>query len=121
MSCEHVRFECDECGRFDVMASFEESPSTQEKSELAEFLKYKHVKEEYGIAMTEDEECKHGLMPNTCASCKHGPEINEPERIDFSFNAKFDSQCPECDLPITEGQRISKTTKDRYLHTGCQP
>jgi hypothetical protein len=64
-------------------------------------------------------ECIHGLEAEWCATCKHGPERQEPERIDFVFDAKFEGQCPECDLPISIGQFCAKTTRSRTVHRKC--
>ncbi len=69
--------------------------------------------------MSDDDECKHGLDPAWCAACKEGPKRNEPERVDYTFRAKYEGQCPECDLPITLGQAVAKTTRGRVLHGWC--
>lgn len=70
---------------------------------------------------SEPNECIHGLEPDWCATCKRGPERVEPERIWSSFDARYDGQCPECNLPISVGQFCVKTTRERVLHRSCMP
>jgi hypothetical protein len=64
-------------------------------------------------------ECIHGLDDEWCATCKHGPEREEPERIRYAFDAQYDGHCPECNLPISVGQFCVKTSRDRTLHRKC--
>jgi hypothetical protein len=66
------------------------------------------------------EECLHGMEdPAWCSICKHGPEKAQPEKIDYAFDARYDGECPECDLPITIGQHCVRTTQGRTLHRRC--
>ena len=44
-----------------------------------------------------------------------------PEGVKFSYSAKYEGQCPECDLPIAIGQQCVKTTEDWNLHADCLP
>src|SRR4051794_23696227 len=37
----------------------------------------------------------------------------EPKGPEFTNRAKYDGQCPECDLPIAVGQECVKTTRER--------
>jgi hypothetical protein len=60
--------------------------------------------------MNEDVECIHG-MEYGCSICG-SKEVRraEPEGVRFSYRAKYEGQCPECDLPIVRGQQCIKTT-----------
>lgn len=66
-------------------------------------------------------ECIHELDTRWCAACKEGPKKLESERRDYIFNARYEGQCPECDLPITVGQRLMMTTRHRVIHSQCLP
>ena len=68
--------------------------------------------------------CPHGYpSPLLCLDCIEDQGVGAPPRESESmvavFPARFAGQCPECDLPIVEGERIVKTTRDRYLHSRC--
>lgn len=66
------------------------------------------------------DECPHGMEdPSWCSTCKHGPERNEPDKIDYAFTAKYEGHCTSCDLPIYIGQRAAKMTKGRVIHEDC--
>jgi hypothetical protein len=72
--------------------------------------------------MSEDVECIHG-MEFGCSICSgKDVRLSEPEEVmKFTYRAKHEGQCPECDLPIVPGQQCVKTTKQRYLHADCLP
>jgi hypothetical protein len=61
-------------------------------------------------------------MEYGCSIC-NGKDVRrpEPEAVAFSYRAKYDDQCPECDLPIVVGQQSVKTTKGRNIHAECLP
>ena len=82
---------------------------------LAAHNKFAHPKPE--ATPVDDTECIHG-MEFGCSICsgKDSKRL-EPEEIDFSYRAKYDGQCPGCNLPIAPGQQCVKTTKGRNLHT----
>lgn len=66
-------------------------------------------------------ECIHGLDTEWCATCKHGPEKQPRDEIEYSFTAKYDGHCSSCNLPVYVGQRAAKTVKGRLIHEGCKP
>jgi hypothetical protein len=73
--------------------------------------------------MSEDIECVHG-MEYGCSICSGKDRASkraEAEEVEFGYRAKYEGQCPECDLPIVVGQQCVKTTKDRNLHADCLP
>lgn len=63
-------------------------------------------------------ECPHGLDTDWCTICKHGAE-KETVTVEFTFQAKYEGHCPECNLPIMLGQMIAKMSNERYIHEGC--
>ena len=65
--------------------------------------------------MSEDTECVHG-MEYGCSICS-GKDVRRPESegIEFSYRAKYEGQCPECDLPIVVGPAV------RQDDEGSQP
>jgi hypothetical protein len=71
--------------------------------------------------------CTHGMpSPLSCLDCMDDGNLPpaprpEPETVSVDFTARFDSHCPECNLPIIKGTPIVKTTRGRYLHAGCAP
>ena len=69
-------------------------------------------------------ECIHGMDPAWCSLCK-APIVGESKAdilIDNGpYQARYDGQCPSCDLPIHEGQLIYRWTDERYRHEGCTP
>ncbi|MGH9088023.1 MAG: hypothetical protein ACRDYZ_07910 [Acidimicrobiales bacterium] len=63
-------------------------------------------------------ECPHGLDDRWCATCLHGPERRpEPAHVVARFPARYDGQCPVCDLPIGFGEPIAKMSDERYVHS----
>lgn len=68
-------------------------------------------------------ECKHGLEDYSCATCKHGPEVKTSSwKNGAVFPARYDGQCPECDLPTHVGQKMVRQEGDdavRYVHEWC--
>lgn len=68
-----------------------------------------------------DDECIHGISGGTCAICKHGPRRRPKRDVMATFTARFDGQCPGCNLPIHAGiDVIHKMSDDTYLHQGCE-
>lgn len=47
------------------------------------------------------------------------PPKPERETVDYTFHARFPSQCGWCNLPIREGDEVAKTTRERYVHRHC--
>ena len=66
--------------------------------------------------MSEDTEWVHG-MEYGC-SIRSGKDVKRPEAegIEYGYRAKYEGQCPECNLPIVMGQQCVKTTRGRNLH-----
>lgn len=68
------------------------------------------------------DECPHGMEdPAWCSLCKRGPTKPEPVTVVARFPARYDGQCPGCDLPIKVGQLVAKLSNDTYVHEGCAP
>jgi len=66
------------------------------------------------------DDCEHGSLPTTCPVCLGpAPKPPAPERL-FSFSARYDGQCPECNLPITPGQMASRWSDEFVRHMGCE-
>lgn len=71
--------------------------------------------------------CPHGMpTPKACLDCMDEgllppPPRPEPERADSPpVTARFDANCPSCNLPMVTGKdRIVRTTRDRWVHVGC--
>ncbi len=80
--------------------------------------------------MTDDlDECPHSMVltPDTCAMCREqaaGPPP-KPYETGRAFLAKYESDCPGCNLPILPRQIIRQWTDDLYRHAGgktpCTP
>jgi hypothetical protein len=74
-------------------------------------------------------ECKHGLDPRWCATCKHGPVREQPWRAtadalgeDVTIAAKHPGRCRVCSDTIEPGDRISLQERDgetRWVCGGC--
>lgn len=71
----------------------------------------------------EDPDCIHGLLKTTCAICKRGPrKPSMTVAIMATFTARYDGQCPGCNLPIHSGiDVIHKLSNETYVHDGCEP
>jgi hypothetical protein len=70
--------------------------------------------------VTDDELCKHELIPESCSICLHG--VSKPERPVSDrppFHALFEGWCAECKEAIEIGDLIQHTTADRYIHAEC--
>lgn len=60
--------------------------------------------------MTEDDECKHGLLNGTCSLCLGKPVTSlYAEKV---IRAQFDGRCPECGDQIHEGDAIGLVGTD---------
>lgn len=79
------------------------------------------------MAVTPTRPCTHG-MPSaaSCIVCMDegniapGHDGPGPEAMGRPFPAKFDGDCPGCDLAIHEGQPIRRWSDGRYRHDGCE-
>ena len=76
--------------------------------------------------MTPTRPCTHGMpSPASCIVCMDegniapGHDGPGPEAMGRPFPAKFDGDCPGCDLVIHEGQPIRRWSDGRYRHEGC--
>lgn len=70
--------------------------------------------------MSEDEECPHGLIPETCSLCKHPFKPPEREWVVYSMIAKYPGTCPKCHSLIIEGDIIAHLLpSDRWVCEGC--
>ena len=67
-----------------------------------------------------ERECKHGLMPESCASCKHGPAQVDRPVVEATFHAKFEGDCPGCNFLIHVGEKVHRLSTGRYVHEGCE-
>lgn len=73
--------------------------------------------------MSDEVECRHGLDPRWCASCKQGPQPRPSTRtpvVVATFTAKYDGHCTGCNLSIFKGQRVHKLENGAYVHEGCE-
>lgn len=72
--------------------------------------------------MSEDEECPHGLIPETCSLCKHPFKPPEPERVVYTMSAKFEGTCRKCHDPIEAGDTIAHLMpSDTWVCEDCAP
>ena len=72
------------------------------------------------VTTDEDDECKHGLDPRWCSLClQHGPAKPEPVEVVAVFRARYDGDCPACDLPIRPGEMAAKLSNERTVHKWC--
>lgn len=62
-----------------------------------------------------DHECD---FPDTCPVCR-GPVPKPTVTVERYFTARFDGQCPECDLPIHAGTDVALLSTGRYVHGTC--
>lgn len=78
--------------------------------------------------MASSEICPHGYpSPKSCMTCLEDDGVGaEPVRPLTSegptFTANYDGQCSgvgACNLPIKEGQRITRMSDGTYRHVGC--
>lgn len=71
----------------------------------------------------DDDECLHGLIPETCSICKAGPyKPPVPDRAVFTMPAKFDGFCVGCREPIEAGDLIVHLLpSDRWVCAECVP
>ena len=126
MSCIWLKTECPLCKEalnFSANLVSGAKLSAEEEDLLRTIAIAGHKKFAHPEATTQsarpakDEECKHG-MEFGCTICS-GKDKPEPEKAQYGYWAKYDGQCPGCNLPIAKGQRCVKTTRDRNLHEGC--
>lgn len=75
-------------------------------------------------------ECEHGSDPQSCPPCRAA--AGKPSKpavlastLGEPFAARFAGQCPGCNLPIREGQRIRSLSttwqETMWVHVGCEP
>ena len=43
-----------------------------------------------------------------------------PATIEATFYARYDGQCPGCNLPIHVGSVVHRLSDERYVHQGCE-
>jgi hypothetical protein len=70
--------------------------------------------------------CAHGMpTPASCVECMEDGGLGAPARapltVEATFKARYDGQCPGCNLPIVVGQVVHRLSNDSYVHQGCQP
>lgn len=72
------------------------------------------------------DECRHGLHPATCATCKSGP-VRRYRRIAARAVATWASMCA-CSQPMVPGEPIAKLEQtstdpddcwERWMHEEC--
>ncbi len=68
-----------------------------------------------------DDDCIHGLPPQSCTICLHPYRGPEPVTVEHIFPAGFDGHCPGCNLPISVGQMLCKLSTGFYVHQWCAP
>jgi len=69
-----------------------------------------------------DNECIHGLGPIAACTICNGRERREAAvnaEQPRTFPARFDGQCPSCNLPIQVGQRIAWLPDRPVTHEEC--
>lgn len=69
----------------------------------------------------EYDECIHLLNPATCTIC-NGRERRERETHTEGrreFPAKYEGQCPTCNLPIRVGDTVAWRTGEPARHARC--
>lgn len=65
------------------------------------------------------DECRHGLPKASCYSCKHPLRAPVRPTVEYTFTAKFDGRCGECNLPMRVGEVVARMSDERYVHEGC--
>lgn len=64
-----------------------------------------------------------GGPPEWCSICRHGA-TRKPHRAyladSHAYPARFDGQCPACNLPIHVGAPIVHTTAGVFVHDTCK-
>lgn len=71
--------------------------------------------------------CPHGMpTPASCLDCMDEgllpPPPRDDERVDPDspvIPANFESECSVCGFPIGFRHLIKRTTKGRWIHSGC--
>lgn len=71
----------------------------------------------------DDGECEHGGDPMTCPPCvrvrlKMTPAI-DPNKTSYLFAARYDGQCPVCNLPIAVGEWCAMKQSGKTVHYAC--
>src|SRR5437868_13426481 len=61
--------------------------------------------------------CPHGFPSiKSCIDCMYedgvGADPSPPVTVEFVFAARFDSQCPACNLGVHQGERIAKLSNE---------
>lgn len=69
----------------------------------------------------ETEECIHLIFPAAYCTICHPKKIEPPpdETEGRTMIAKFDGQCPDCNLPIYALTSTIKKRKGKWLHKRC--
>ena len=70
--------------------------------------------------MEDDAKCIHG-MEDGCSICR-GRDVcrSEPEGVAYYYPAKYEGQCPECNLD-RRGPAVRQDDEGRNLHNDCLP
>jgi len=78
----------------------------------------------YRRATPPSAECIHGLGPvEACVECNGRAARERADQADAwrTFPARYESQCPACDLPIGVGDLIAWKPDAKPIHEGCRP
>jgi hypothetical protein len=72
---------------------------------------------------SDEAECLHGLIPETCSICRHPYKPPVPDRAVFTMAAKYDGICAgPCREPIEAGDLIVHVLpSDRWVCLDCSP
>ena len=62
------------------------------------------------------DECRHGLLPDECSTCKHPNPITRSDPC--AFDAKYAGWCRECRERFEPGDRI-RYVDDLLVHEDC--
>lgn len=72
--------------------------------------------------MSDQDECKHGMVPAWCAACRGlVDESYSSAHIDYTFEAKYAGKCAGCGKPFAEGVTVGKTTDGDIIDKRCFP
>lgn len=68
----------------------------------------------------ETEECIHLIFPASACTICHPREVPTlPESYEGTMIAKFDGQCPDCNLPIYAEHSVIRKRRGKWLHKRC--
>lgn len=73
----------------------------------------------------DDDECIHGLgLASACTICNgrdRKREIEDHNDDWREFHAKYEGQCPGCNLPIQVGELVAWKADRPAIHARCRP